>query len=188
MRNSGTRVVSSWELWLYLSTFNRRVNQWTLCYKFAFQGEHRHMIACGNCHHKSMTLEPFTILSLSLPASRKCTLANVLENYYKQCSIDYMIVPSATKVESVSRIFFQRLPPILILHLNRFEYNILARKKAELCNFPPRQLSLGEHALSSVNLASYDLCYLKPSWNYEWRILYKLLQASSRRCLVPVWQ
>ena len=45
-----------------------------------FQGEHRHVIAYGNCHHKSMTLEPFTILSLSLPASGKCTLANLLEN------------------------------------------------------------------------------------------------------------
>ena len=43
-----------------------------------FQGEHRHVIACGNCHHKSMTSEPFTILSLSLPASGKCTLANLL--------------------------------------------------------------------------------------------------------------
>ena len=54
-----------------------------------FQSEHRHMITCGNCHHKSITLEPFTILSLSLPASGKCTLANLLENYYKECSIDY---------------------------------------------------------------------------------------------------
>ena len=33
-----------------------------------FQGEHRHVMACRNCHHKSMTLEPFTILSLSLSA------------------------------------------------------------------------------------------------------------------------
>ena len=50
-----------------------------------FEGEHRHVIACGNCHHKSMTLEPFTIVSLSLPASGKFTLANLLE----ECSIDY---------------------------------------------------------------------------------------------------
>ena len=49
-----------------------------------FQGEHRHVIVCGNCHHKSMTLEPFTILSRSLPANGKCTLANLLENYYKE--------------------------------------------------------------------------------------------------------
>ena len=56
------------------------------------------------------------------------------------------------------RIFIQRLPPILILHLNSFEYNISARKKQNNVDFPLRQLSLGEHALSSANLDSYDLC------------------------------
>ena len=47
---------------------------------------------------------------------------------------------------------------ILILHLNRFEYNISARKKQNYVDFPLRQLSLREHALSGANLASCDLC------------------------------
>ena len=96
-----------------------------------FQGEHRHVIACGNCHHKSMTLEPFTILSLSLPASGKCTLANLLEKY-KECSIDYNYPKCNKGGKCVCRIFIQRLPPILILHLNCFEYNISARKKSRI--------------------------------------------------------
>ena len=52
-----------------------------------FQGEHRHVMACGNCHHTLMTLEPFTILSLSLPASGKCTLFHVplLIPYFPKC-------------------------------------------------------------------------------------------------------
>ena len=116
------------------------------------------MIACGNCHHKSMTLEPFTILSLSLPASGKCTLANLLKNYYKECNIDYNCPKCNKGGKCVRRIFIQRLPPILILHLNRFEYNISARKKQNYVDFPLRQLSLREHALSNANLASYDLC------------------------------
>ena len=58
----------------------------------------------------------------------------------------------------MSRISIQRLPPILILHLNRFEYNISARKKQNYVDFPLRQLSLGERTLSGVNLTSYDLC------------------------------
>ena len=119
-----------------------------------FQGEQRHVIACGNCHHKSITLEPFNILSLSLTASGKCTLANLLENYYKECSIDYNFPKCNKDGKSVCRIFIQRLPPILILHQNCFEYNISARKKQNYVDFPLRQLSLGEH----VNLASYDLC------------------------------
>ena len=93
-----------------------------------FQGEHRHVIACGNCHHKSMTLEPFTILSLSPPASGKCTLANLLENYYKESSIDYNCPKRNKGGKCVLRIFIQRLPLILILHLNHFEYNIQPEK------------------------------------------------------------
>ena len=123
-----------------------------------FQGEHRHVIACGNCHNKSMSLEPFTILSLSLPASGKCTLANLLENYYKECSIDYNCLKCNKGGKCFSRTFIQKLPPILILHLNRFEYSISARKKQNFVDFPLRHLSLGEHASSSVNFASYDLC------------------------------
>ena len=116
------------------------------------------MIACGNCHHKSITLEPFTILSLSLPASGKCTLVNLLENYYKESSIDYNCPKCNKGGKCLHRIFIQRLPPILILHLNRFEYNISPRKKQNYVDFPLRQLSLGEHALSGANLASYNLC------------------------------
>ena len=56
------------------------------------------------------------------------------------------------------RIFVQKLPPILMLQLNRFEYNISARKKQNYVDFPLRQLSLGEHALSGANLALYNLC------------------------------
>ena len=107
---------------------------------------------------KSMTLEPFTILSLSLPASRKCTPANLLMNYYKECSIDYNCPKRNKGGKCVCRIFIQRLPPILILHLNLFEYNISARKKQNYVDFPLRQLSLGEHALSGANLASCGMC------------------------------
>ena len=116
------------------------------------------MWACGNCHRKSLTVEPFTILSLSLPASRKCTLANFLENYCKESSIDYNCPKCNKGGKCVCRIFSQRLPPVLILHLNRFEYNVSAGKKQNYVDFPLRQLSLGEHALSGANLASYDLC------------------------------
>ena len=108
-----------------------------------FQGEHRHVIACGNCHHKSITLEPFTILSLSLPASGKCTLADLLKNCYKECCIDYNCPKCNRGGKCLRRIFIQRLPPILILHLNRFEYNISARKKAELCRFPTETVKFG---------------------------------------------
>ena len=108
-----------------------------------FQGERRHVIACGNCHHKSMTLEPFTILSLSLPASGECTLANLLENYYKECSIDYNCPKCNKGGKCVCVESSFKGGTILILHLNRFEYNISARKKAELCGFATEAVKFG---------------------------------------------
>ena len=97
-------------------------------------------------------------VSLSLPTSGKCTLANLLENYYKECSIDYNCPGCNKGGKCVCRIFIQRLPPILTLHLNHFEYNISARKKQNYVDFTLRQLTLGKHVLRGVNLASYDLC------------------------------
>ena len=38
-------------------------------------------------YHKEVYLA--LCFSYSLPACGKCTLANLLENYYKECSIDY---------------------------------------------------------------------------------------------------
>ena len=120
--------------------------------RLLFQGEHRHVIACGNCHHKSMT-------------SLSCPFLLVGSAHWQICwrtiirsAVLTIIVPSATGGKCVCRIFIQRLPPILILHLNRFEYNISSRKKQNYVDFPLRQLSLGEHVLSGANLTSYDLC------------------------------
>ena len=95
-----------------------------------FQGEHKHVITCKNCHHESISLEPFNILSLSLPASGNCTLTNLLQRYYECCCIEYSCPGCNKRGESSRKTFIQRLPPMLLLHFNHFEYNISARKKA----------------------------------------------------------
>ena len=52
------------------------------------------------------------------------------------------------------------MPPILVLHLNRFEYRyaISARRKQNFVDFPVEGLSLGAHILSDKPSASYSLC------------------------------
>ena len=50
------------------------------------------------------------------------------------------------------------MPPILVLHLNRFEYDISARKKQNFLDFPVEGLSLRAHILSDILPASYSLC------------------------------
>ena len=123
-----------------------------------FQGEHRHVITCNNCHYESASLEPFTILSLSLPASGNCTLAVLLQAYYEVCCIDYSCPRCNRGGKSSRKTTIQRLPPMLLLHLNRFEYNISARKKQNYVDFPLKQLIMKEHASKSSNPSSYNLC------------------------------
>ena len=50
------------------------------------------------------------------------------------------------------------MPLILVLHLNRFEYAISARKKQNFVDFPVEGLSLWAHILSDKPSASYSLC------------------------------
>ena len=124
-----------------------------------FQGEHRNIIACGNCPYKSISVEPFRFLSLSLPHSGGCTLGNLIQKYYKSCSIDYLCPSCRKEGKSIMQTFIQKLPPVLIFHLNRFEYNISARKKQNYVDFPLSQLSLSEHTLcSDKQQPSYNLC------------------------------
>ena len=47
---------------------------------------------------------------------------------------------------------------ILVLHLNRFEYAISARKKQNFVDFPVEGLNLRTHILSDKPSASYSLC------------------------------
>ena len=123
-----------------------------------FQGEHRHVITCNNCHHESTSLEPFTILSLSLPATGNCTLAVLLQAYYEVCCIDYNCSRCNRGGKSSRKTTIQRLPPMLLLHLNCFEYNISARKKQNYVDFPLKQLIMREYASKNSNPSSYNLC------------------------------
>ena len=123
-----------------------------------FQGEHNQVITCKNCHYESVSIEPFTILSLSLPGSGNCTLEMLLSNNYETGLIDYTCT-SCNKVGKCARkTVIQRLPPVLVLHLNRFEYNISARKKQNYVDFPLQNLSLKEHVQNNANLPLYNLC------------------------------
>ena len=94
-----------------------------------FQGMHKHVISCGNCQHESVSFEPFTVLSLALPVSGNSTLKRLLHNYYEDTVITYKCPQCSKEGESFRKTIIQKMPLILVLHLNRFEYAISARKK-----------------------------------------------------------
>ena len=122
-----------------------------------FEGEYAHTIKCGNCFYKSTSQEPFKILSLSIPVSGECTLTNLMEYSRQDCSIRYCC-PGCNKNETSTRkTLINKLPPILIIHLNRFEFDISARKKQNYIDFPLKHLNLMNHTSRNENI-SYNLC------------------------------
>ena len=123
-----------------------------------FQGEHRHRIICNNCLHESISLEPFTILSLSLPSSGGCTLADLLRRCYEDSSVDYMCPECRILGKNTRKSEIWKVPPMLILHFKRFEYDVSARKKQNYVSFPLEDLSLAEYAAKEDSiLTRYNL-------------------------------
>ena len=122
------------------------------------QGMHKHVISCGNCQHESVSFEPLTVLSLVLPVSGNITLKRLLHNYYEDIIITYKFPQCSKEGESFRKTIIQKVTPILVLHLNRFEYAISARKKQNFVDFPVEGLSLRAHILSNKPSASYNLC------------------------------
>ena len=58
---------------------------------------------------------------------------------------------------STRSIGIQRVPPILLLHLSRFEYTTTAKKQEDYVDFPLQDLNLLEHMVNPTNLATFDL-------------------------------
>ena len=116
-----------------------------------FQGMHKNVISCGNCQHES-------VVSLAFPVSGNGTLKVLLHDYYEDTFITYKCPQCSKEGESFRKTIIQKMPPILVLHLNRFEHAISSRKKQNFVDFPVEDLSLRAHILSDKPSASYSLC------------------------------
>ena len=101
-----------------------------------FQGEHMQSIVCCNCHHNSISMEVFTILSLSISTNMECTLMSLFHNHYHDGIIDYRCPKCNITGNSTRKTEIQKLPQVLVLHLNRFEYATQANKRQTYVDFP----------------------------------------------------
>ena len=121
-------------------------------------GEYQHVISCGSCLYESISWESFSVLSLSIPDNGKCTLASLLTNFIKECTIDYRCPVCKKCGFSTRKTTIGKLPLILIIHLNRFEFSVCARKKQNFVDFPLDHLNLQDQVSSCVNVIPYNLC------------------------------
>ena len=156
LRGGGLQFARSFDLMLHPA---EAVTSELSVISFLFQGLHRLAISCQNCHWESVRVEPFTVLSLSLPASGNCRLESLINSYHEDTYIEGYNCPSCSvRGRGTSKTSIQKLPPILIIHLSRFEFNVSARKKHNYVNFPLENFTLGDHVLKGENSALYNLC------------------------------
>ena len=137
---------------------------------------HKHVISCRNCQHESVFFEPFTVLSLVLPVSGNSILKRLLHNYYEDTVITYKCPQCSKEGESCMKTIIQKMPLILVLHLNR--------KKQNLSDKPPASYSLCavSNHFGTLSVGHYT-SYCRPSHGNVW---YSCDDRSVSRLRTPV--
>ena len=121
------------------------------------QGTNQYSIICSACQYKSVSFEPFTVMSLSLPSSGRCTVEGLLKNAYQTSYVNYNCPHCNIHGECIRRSEIWKLPSVLILHLKRFDNS--SRKKGNEIEFPLVKLKLSEYVVQGVSgVASFNLC------------------------------
>ncbi|XP_018009134.1 ubiquitin carboxyl-terminal hydrolase 8 [Hyalella azteca] len=115
-----------------------------------FYGLHRNVITCLKCGARSLTFEPFFVITLSFPANGRCSLMDLLQHYYQESTIEYTCSTCRCLRESVRKMDIWALPPVLIIHLNRFEQrDFLMTKNPNFVDFPLHHLRLDKFVVNN---------------------------------------
>lgn len=90
------------------------------------QGQLRSSLTCQRCGHSSRRFDPF--LYLSVPVSRRMTrVMDAVEKYLEEESLSgderWYCEKCKQKVDASKKIDLWMLPPVLVLHLKRFEFD-----------------------------------------------------------------
>ncbi|XP_074095668.1 uncharacterized protein LOC141525185 isoform X2 [Cotesia typhae] len=124
-----------------------------------FNGQSRSTCTCMYCGFQSITYETFNSLTLSVPENAPCSLSDCLDQY-----LSVQIIPewkcSKCKVprKATKKCDFVRLPPIIIIHLNRFSGTdgIMSKKNTSV-----------KCPLSNLNLRHYIPNNSNQNYNYN---------------------
>ena len=110
-----------------------------------FFRQHHVVISCSICHKKSVRFEPLSVITLSFHVSGEGSLVELLLHHCRENTFEYRCPSCKIKSNSTQKTEIWHLPPILILHLNRFEYNVTMRKKQNYVDFPLEYLDLAAY-------------------------------------------
>ncbi|XP_076045336.1 ubiquitin specific protease 8 isoform X2 [Oratosquilla oratoria] len=127
-----------------------------------FFGLWRSTVECKTCGNKSVTFQQFSVLTLSFSSNSRCTLRDLLNHFHQSNHVEYKCSCCKTLRNSVQTLNLWKLPPVLIIHLNRFENEVLTRKRQNFVDFPIQNLDLTKDILerspSHSNYYLYGVC------------------------------
>jgi ubiquitin carboxyl-terminal hydrolase 8 len=114
-----------------------------------FQGQFRSRLQCQTCEKTSTTYNVFSILQLPIPHSRsgKVPVQRCLDAFFNEEILDrddaWDCPQCKVKRRATKKLSLARLPPVLMIHLKRFEANGRFSDKVDtFVDFPMKSLDL----------------------------------------------
>jgi len=109
-----------------------------------FWGQHKSTLRCANCGGTAVRWETFSHLSVPMPSSSSsCSLRECLRLYLAEGTIqDWRCSHCDSSTEATKTLDLWHLPPILIVHLQRFYNDGAWRKNKCYVDFPIDDLEL----------------------------------------------
>lgn len=124
-----------------------------------FQGQLKSMLHCLHCGFKSVTFDEFMSLTVPIPNIDSCTLKDCLKEFTKE---ELLIKNNRWKCHSCGhrsrakkKIDMWKLPPVLIIHLKRFQFSKKNNLKIQkFVDFPVDELDFLEFDLGPQKVPS----------------------------------
>ncbi|XP_066588706.1 ubiquitin carboxyl-terminal hydrolase 8-like [Prorops nasuta] len=103
-----------------------------------FFGQLRSTITCAFCDEASTTYETFNSLTMSLSHSNKCTLNDCIQKFVSGQKVYGWKCPKCKVPREATKKFdFVKLPPVVVIYLNRFaESGGWLEKRSTMVEFP----------------------------------------------------
>lgn len=93
-----------------------------------FQGQLRSSLVCGVCGCRSRRFEPFLHLSMPVAKRGMSKVTDALEQFLREEMLvgdeQWFCPKCKVKVDAMMKIDLWKLPPILLMHLKRFEFDM----------------------------------------------------------------
>jgi len=127
-----------------------------------FQGQLRSRLTCGTCGHQSKTFDPY--LYIALPVHNDMgSLQDALNHFLKEEQLtgdERWRCPKCKKrVDAIKKIDLWKLPPVLVVHLKRFEFDTTT------CRF--KKITVKLKTPLSLDLSSFVSAQQKGSMVYD---------------------